>query len=169
MNELCLYLLLCGAAIGTRFQPGLVVSLKLERPQLGGPLLIQIIHNVQGLVCSFHNGCIALMQQVYQVEDHLQASLVRHCRAQPFHVWQVGPQCLRPGLRLSQMLHCCHTARVSGRRPPASKPSQALPCSNFLCLVGWTTMSNAWSAAFPIAALLSCSKSIRQKTTCKQA
>lgn len=61
------------AAVATGFQPGLIVCLKLERPELGSPLLIQIIHNVQSLVGCLHNCCVALMQQIYQVEHYLQA------------------------------------------------------------------------------------------------
>ena len=64
--------LLC-AATGTSFQPGLVVSLKLEGPQFCCPFFIGFADHSQCLVSCLDNFCIGILQKVYQIECHLQA------------------------------------------------------------------------------------------------
>ncbi len=63
--------LLC-AATGASFKPCLVVSLKLEGPQLCCPFFIGFADHSQCLVSCLDNFCIGILQKVYQIERHLQ-------------------------------------------------------------------------------------------------
>ena len=63
--------LMCAAA-GTSFQPCLVVSLKLEGTQLCCPIFISFADHSECLVSCLDKFCIGILQEIYQVERHLQ-------------------------------------------------------------------------------------------------